>query len=132
MRSMSLFSRSLSLVAQYGVPGGATDTLTGFARVIDGDTIEVAGERVRLYGIDAPEAAQTCQAVEQEWNCGQEATTALAYEVGQHQVTCQERDRDQYGRIVAVARTTWEPGWFSGVGRWLTGSSQAPTLIKRT
>jgi hypothetical protein len=62
----------------------------------------VAGERVRLYGIDAPEAAQTCQAVEQEWNCGQEATTALAYEVGQHRVNCQGRDRDQYGRIVAV------------------------------
>ena len=41
MRSMALFSRSLSLVAQYGVPGGATDTLTGFARVIDGDMIEV-------------------------------------------------------------------------------------------
>lgn len=83
------------------IPAHATD-LTGKPRVIDGDTIEIAGERVRLFGIDAPEAAQTCRADGREWNCGQEATTALAYEVGQHQVTCQERDRDRYGRIVAV------------------------------
>ena len=36
-----------------------TDRLTGPARVIDGDTIVVAGQLVRLHGIDAPELDQT-------------------------------------------------------------------------
>jgi endonuclease YncB( thermonuclease family) len=35
--------------------------LTGSPRVIDGDTIELAGERIRLHGIDAPEMKQTCR-----------------------------------------------------------------------
>ena len=30
------------------------ETPTGMPRVIDGDTIEIAGERIRLHGIDAP------------------------------------------------------------------------------
>jgi len=42
-------------------PAQATSLLTGPARVIDGDTIIVAGEHVRLEGIDAPERKQTCQ-----------------------------------------------------------------------
>ena len=32
------------------------DDITGKPRVIDGDTIEIAGERIRLHGIDAPES----------------------------------------------------------------------------
>ena len=34
--------------------------IAGPARVIDGDTIDIAGERIRLHGIDAPESGQTC------------------------------------------------------------------------
>ena len=36
-----------------------TDYLTGPARAIDGDTIVVADQLVRLHGIDAPELDQT-------------------------------------------------------------------------
>ena len=35
--------------------------VAGPTRVIDGDTIEVAGERIRLHGIDAPESGQSCR-----------------------------------------------------------------------
>ncbi len=37
------------------LPTLALADVTGPARVIDGDTIEVAGERVRLHGAAAPE-----------------------------------------------------------------------------
>jgi endonuclease YncB( thermonuclease family) len=35
--------------------GGEPIMLAGPARVIDGDTIDIAGARIRLHGIDAPE-----------------------------------------------------------------------------
>ncbi len=38
----------------------ASEVITGPARVVDGDTLEIAGERIRLHGIDAPETNQTC------------------------------------------------------------------------
>ena len=79
-------------------------TLTGVPRIIDGDTIRIGNKRIRLHGIDAPEARQTCAANGKQWRCGQEATNALVRIVGEHQVSCSQRDRDRYGRIVAVCR----------------------------
>ena len=35
--------------------------VTGTASVIDGDTIEVHGQRIRFHGIDAPENRQLCR-----------------------------------------------------------------------
>jgi endonuclease YncB( thermonuclease family) len=88
----------------------ANADVTGMPRVIDGDTIAFGNQRVRLHGIDAPESRQYClarvayhtSAWEERWNCGEEATFALAYEVGDHWVRCEEKDIDRYGRIVAI------------------------------
>ena len=80
----------------------ADATLTGTARIIDGDTLEVRGSRIRLHGIDAPESAQRCRSEGRIWSCGREATRALVRRIGSHPVTCKERDRDRYGRVVAV------------------------------
>ena len=85
-----------------GEPAVATATLTGRASVIDGDTIEIHGVRIRLYGIDAPESSQTCTAKGQAYRCGQQAALALANKIGNRPVSCQAKDQDRYGRTVAV------------------------------
>ncbi len=56
------------------LPALALADVTGPARVVDGDTIEVAGERIRLHGIDAPESGQSCQRRGVAWLCGAEAS----------------------------------------------------------
>jgi endonuclease YncB( thermonuclease family) len=77
----------------------------GRASVIDGDTIDVHGRRIRLWGIDAPESAQTCKdSAGLSYRCGKEAAFALAEHLGSQPVSCSRKDVDQYGRIVAVCR----------------------------
>ena len=86
----------------YRGDSGEAKALSGPAAVIDGDTLEVGGVRVRLHGIDAPESAQRCRSGGRFWPCGHEAKRALAGRVGGQRVVCKERDRDDYGRVVAV------------------------------
>ncbi len=76
--------------------------ITGQPRVIDGDTIEIAGQRIRLHGIDAPEASQFCYLDGKRWQCGEDVGNILSDFISHRTITCQERDRDRYGRIVAV------------------------------
>ena len=81
---------------------GPVGTISGPARAIDGDTLEIRGERIRMFGIDAPESTQTCSYRGRIIACGQEAAAALAVAVDQRTVTCQGVERDVYGRLVAI------------------------------
>jgi endonuclease YncB( thermonuclease family) len=79
--------------------------INGTASVTDGDTLRVGGEVIRLHGIDAPEGEQTCRrASGAEYDCGMAASRALANAVGRSRVSCEAKDKDQYGRMVAVCR----------------------------
>ncbi len=78
--------------------------LFGRVRVIDGDTIDIGGSRVRMHGVDAPESAQSCLAGGERWPCGSRATRALAQRIDGRTVACEQRDLDRYGRIVAECR----------------------------
>lgn len=75
--------------------------LIGVPRVIDGDTLELAGQRVRLYGIDAPESIQLCLHRTGEWDCGRRAGLWLQQLIGGNEVACQPQGNDRYGRVVA-------------------------------
>ena len=85
-------------------PRTSSQELNGIPKITDGDTIRIGSTRIRLHGIDAPEAKQICTLGRKEWRCGWEATNALANIVGKHWVTCTKRDTDRYGRVVAVCR----------------------------
>lgn len=76
-------------------------TVQGQASVIDGDTLDIGGTRIRFHGIDAPERHQRCGGSEGEWACGQASAAALASRIGDRRVTCEEMGRDRYRRIIA-------------------------------
>ncbi|WP_300582001.1 thermonuclease family protein [Marivita sp.] len=77
--------------------------LVGVASVIDGDTLEIRGVRVRLHGIDTPESRQSCmRASGAQWRCGQQAALALSDRIGRRTVNCSVRNVDRYGRAIAV------------------------------
>ncbi|RLL62810.1 thermonuclease family protein [Paenirhodobacter hankyongi] len=93
--------------------------ISGTASVIDGDTIDIHGQRIRLHGIDCPEGRQRCYIAGKPWACGTDAANALADQIGRAPVSCQPRDVDRYGRVVAICRSrgtnlnAWmvENGW---------------------
>jgi endonuclease YncB( thermonuclease family) len=75
----------------------------GAVRIVDGDTLRIGGTRIRLHGIDAPERAQSCAGADgRPYACGAAATAALTRLIGGARPDCAERDRDRYGRSVAV------------------------------
>ena len=76
----------------------------GAATVIDGDSLEIGTASIRLYGVDAPEALQTCGEGAATWNCGRAATEKLRELVGARRISCRKMDTDSYGRTVAVCR----------------------------
>jgi endonuclease YncB( thermonuclease family) len=97
----------------------ATPDIVGRASVIDGDTIEITGHRIRIHGIDAPEARQTCISAGSEWRCGQQSALELSAWIATSVVTCQQTAVDRYKRIVArcsvrgedIARWAVSQGW---------------------
>lgn len=82
----------------------AESDIVGRASVIDGDTLDIQGVRIRLHGIDAPESWQTCESkAGKPYRCGMAAAEALdAFLAASRPVQCQQRDIDRYKRVVAV------------------------------
>jgi endonuclease YncB( thermonuclease family) len=102
MRRFLIGLSSLVMLSLPLLPDASAADLIGQASVIDGDTIEIHGQRIRLFGIDAPEHDQLCGAGGNQYRCGQQAALALSDQIGSKSVDCVPRDVDQYGRVVAV------------------------------
>lgn len=96
------------------------DGLAGRARIVDADTIDIGGTRIRLYAIDAPEGAQRCYVDGSAVRCGARAADALETWIAGRIVACIEVDIDRYGRTVATCRVDGED-----VGRWLVRNGHA-------
>jgi endonuclease YncB( thermonuclease family) len=77
---------------------------SGAVRVVDGDTLWLGKTEVRLFGIDSPEAAQTCERAGEEWGCGAWATEVLRGLVAGRDVSCDARGTDRYGRTLGTCR----------------------------
>lgn len=94
--------------------------IVGRATVVDGDTIEIRGQRIRLFGIDAPESSQICYGDTGEWRCGQSAALTLQSRISSNTVNCRERDHDRYGRVIAVCTVGGE-----NINAWLVAEGWA-------
>lgn len=104
------------------------EILSGPVRVIDGDSLEVDGRAVRLFGIDAVERNQMCQDRNgADWPCGRQATEALAAAFGGKTVRCLVQDTDRYGRAVSVCKAGG-----TDISRWVVRSGWAVAYTRHS
>ena len=84
----------------------STEMIAGRAAVVDGDTIEIHGKRVRFDGIDAPESAQLCNDQNgKSVRCGARSAEALASYLAESRPTnCKIVGTDQYGRLIGTCK----------------------------
>ncbi len=94
--------------------------VAGVASVIDGDTIEVRGQRIRLHGIDAPESRQLCRLDGKPWQCGKDAANALAEKIARRPLRCEDLGRGRHKRIIARCTVAGED-----MGEWMVSQGLA-------
>jgi len=76
-------------------------------RIVDGDTLVLAGQRHRVFGIDAPEATAVCNGADGRfWPCGRAATARLAALSAAAPLDCRREpgQQDRYGRLISRCR----------------------------
>ena len=102
-RTSQIYAVAICIFVVAWCPFAAIADVVGAARTVDGDTLDVAGFRVDLWGIDAPERDQRCWYNKGgDWACGQAARRALANFIEGGEVICIEKARRPSGRILGV------------------------------
>ena len=77
----------------------------GIPRVIDGDSLEINGNIIRLFGVDAPEKKQICKKpyfissffrLQKNYKCGLLAASQLEKLINNKPVRCISERKDRY------------------------------------
>ena len=95
-----IFSIFFSLVFCFNQAYGKT--IYGKPKIIDGDTIHISNNKIRLHAIDAPEKKQTCLKNGKKWSCGLESTRFLTDIIGKDKINCNVKSKDRYNRYIGV------------------------------
>ena len=83
--------------------------ISGFAKIVDGDTIKINSKKIRLYGIDAPEKKQKCKktyltisfmSFTKDYMCGEVSTQKLIKKINKQKLNCNILDVDRYKRLI--------------------------------
>lgn len=116
----------LILAVALGGISVANALVQGRATVVDGDTLEVQGVRIRLHGVDAVESAQQCRnKAGASYACGRQAANALSGWLGQRTVSCSRKDTDRYGRMVAECQVAGQ-----SINAWLVNQGWAMAYVQ--
>jgi endonuclease YncB( thermonuclease family) len=117
-----LLARSMAGLAFLASLGAASaDDLIGRASVIDGDTLEIHGNRIRLWGIDAPETTQLCRGGDsKQYRCGAQAANDLDAFIASRPINCNPISLDRYERTVASCTVG-----SADIGEWLVRNGLA-------
>jgi endonuclease YncB( thermonuclease family) len=108
------------------LPGDEPIEIAGVARIVDGDTVEINGTKIRLQGIDAPETDQLC--VDEKgsgWTCGLAARDELAKRFGDKPWTCQVAGHDKFGRSLGSCTADAE-----SVEEWMVRTGWALAFVR--
>jgi endonuclease YncB( thermonuclease family) len=77
--------------------------VSGVARVIDGDTLDIERLGIRLHGIDTPETGQACSRADgSSWACGKAARDRLVALADRKRVRCTGSKWEPRRRLIAV------------------------------
>ncbi|MDC3036483.1 thermonuclease family protein [Candidatus Pelagibacter sp.] len=77
------------------------DVKSSELKIIDGDTINLNGEKIRFSGIDTPEIKQKCTKNNEVIMCGIEAKELLINKIKNNKINCVREGKDQYKRTLA-------------------------------
>lgn len=97
-----IYTAMRSVDAPVPAPRAVPNEVQGTAHVHDGDTVTVAGVKIRLFGVDAPEMDQSCEMPDgSDWACGVWSRDQVRAAVKGRDLRCVRQDTDRYGRMVA-------------------------------
>jgi endonuclease YncB( thermonuclease family) len=103
MKGLRLSSAVLAMLVARFALAESSFPIQGTATTMDGDTIEIHDERIRLDAIDAPESRQFCQSNDgSPYRCGQKSAFVLADMISRKPVRCEPKGRDRYRRVIAI------------------------------
>tara|TARA_B100001057_G_scaffold335040_1_gene335674 strand:- start:312 stop:839 length:528 start_codon:yes stop_codon:yes gene_type:complete len=84
--------------------------ISGIAKVIDGDTLRIENNKIRLFGIDAPEKKQYCKkplisfsflTFNKRYQCGKISMDKLKIKINNQFIMCKSSNKDRYKRFIA-------------------------------
>ncbi|GMH43656.1 hypothetical protein BSKO_11578 [Bryopsis sp. KO-2023] len=101
--------------------------IQGTPKVVDGDTLQINDDRIRLFGVDAPELRQECSRGGKPYACGEISRDALRNKIGNSKVKCVEKNKDIYGRSVSIC---FIDGTNFDLNKWMVDNGQAVAYRK--
>ena len=135
MKKLSLILFSSVFVLNFlSLSSSEYKKIQGYAKVIDGDSIVIQNQKIRLFGIDAPEKEQQCRKVwltisflsfNKNYPCGQLSTNKLKNKIDNKFLICEWINRDRYKRYIAECFLNK-----TNINAWMVRTGQAVAYKK--